>query len=96
MTHDELRAEVEAGLLHAIRRAWRQLQPDWPDLEAAIVASAATAAIARVRPDLDDAGVLGELVRFGIVQPGDDGKVRVAVPRLPGEPAPALPVVKPQ
>ena len=86
MTADELRADISRELHHACRRAWRQVQPNWRDLEAEMVLIAATAAVTRRRPDLDDAGVLAELQRLGIVTAS--GLVRV--PPLPGEPLPTV------
>lgn len=77
----ELHDEISRELHHAIRRAWRQVAQNWQSLEAELVLIAATAAVTRRRPDLDDAGVLAELVREGVVL--ESGQVRV--PPLPGE-----------
>ena len=78
---DTLFPEIERELHHAIRRAWRQVATNWLTLEAELVLMAATALITQRRPDLDDAGVLAELMRLGVVL--ESGLVRV--PPLPGE-----------
>ena len=79
-----LLTEIEHELNIACRRAWRQLVPNWRDLEAETVLLLATVAVTRRRPDLDDAGAMAELQRLGIVTAS--GLVRV--PMLPGEPLP--------
>lgn len=80
MTQDELLNETEAALLNAIRQAWRQLQPNWRDIEAQAVVAAASVALLRERPDLDEAGLRDELLRLGVLVAGESGRVQVRVP----------------
>ena len=84
MTQDELLTEVEAALLNAIRRAWRQTQPAWADIEAAAVVAAASGCLLRERPGLDDQGLRAELLRFGVLVADESGALKVRIPDCPG------------
>ncbi len=85
----QLHAEIVTGLHHAIRRAWRELTPNWRMLEADTVLAAATAAITRDRPGMTDAQVLRALEASGVLdRTGDQYAVRV--PPLP-DPLPPAP-----
>ena len=86
---DHLHAEIEAALYHAVRRAWRELTPNWRTLEADAVLAAATVAITRDRPGMTDAEVLGALTVAGILDRSGDGYA-VRVPPLP-DPLPPAP-----
>ena len=86
MRVEELHAEIEAALHRACRVAWRQLQPNWRQLEADAVLAAATAAILREQPGLDEVDVLDQLETAGVVRVTGQG-VQVIVPQLP-EPGP--------
>jgi len=84
MTQDELLAEVEIALLNSIRRAWRQVQPAWADIEAAAVVTAASGCLLRDQPGLDERGLQAELVRYGVLVQDASGALHVRVPDCRG------------
>ena len=86
---DTLHAEIERELHHAIRRAWRQMVPDWREREAAAVTTAATVAVLRDHPEWTEVQVAAELTRQGVLLVTPLGRALVRVPPLPGEPLPA-------
>lgn len=87
--NDDIHAEIERELLHACRRAWRGMVPDWQEREAATVVTVASAALARTRPGLSEVEIAAELTRLGVLTVTPLGRALVHVPPLPGEPLPA-------